>query len=687
MSNIVFKTGKPHQEQTAIWARRRLADKGGRCFSSPDDQDGVLFADGVGLGKTWEAIAAAALILCKDRCPQKGRRHVLILCPANLVTKWEDELCAGSPLRKKLEAWAASKKGPKWAVPAQRVLETLTQVFPIRSAKHVPMKSKYGKFRPPGGTYIISQSLIVGQSRKLADLRREEWDIVIVDEAHNASARKALLKIQERRRARTKLLLTATPFQLEPRQLHTLAKNLVKRSHEVLKRKEIASYLDQLSDVFESPEKPSPSRQTVKAAGNTLRKLAARSLPRSQNRSYEMLMLDGTSKSLPQRLDSLDDHALQEFLSEFRQDNEQARDRKFELAYFKERLRLATKQESTYVATRLRRLLSAGTSDHESPRRSALARWARTNFLEDIRRALETGLPHKTLVFTAWVGKGNRGEAAALQRLLAESFARALGDAKRVYGTQWHDWTVVGRDRLQRKAKEAGKDRPKVAEALEALSHDELTCALAGRSRRFAFRLASKLEAQAEVIATAEESSIELKRNNPGSFEARALCRRIRDMKSKLSPWTTKPALGAVERYTGNERRSARDRVATAFREVGPPWVVVASNVGSEGIDLHTYTARIIHYDLEWNPAKMEQREGRGDRVGRLLHDKLAILYCLVPRTYDERMFHQLVARERWHGVLLGKPAIKLDDAQTDARAIDHKRIARMRLDLTPRKE
>jgi hypothetical protein len=82
----------------------------------------------------------------------------------------------------------------------------------------------------------------------------------------------------------------------------------------------------------------------------------------------------------------------------------------------------------------------------------------------------------------------------------------------------------------------------------------------------------------------------------------------------------------------------------------------------------------------------MEQREGRGDRVGRQLPDELAILYCLVPRTYDERMFYQLVARDRWHGVLLGKPANQLGDVQTEAPLLDRKLIARMRLDLAPRK-
>jgi superfamily II DNA/RNA helicase len=168
-------------------------------------------------------------------------------------------------------------------------------------------------------------------------------------------------------------------------------------------------------------------------------------------------------------------------------------------------------------------------------------------------------------------------------------------------------------------------------------------------------------------------------------FEARTLKRRIKGLERSVAPWASGSPLRAVERYTGKEDRKARDRAATAFRELGPPWVLVASNVGAEGIDLHTYTRRIVHYDLEWNPARMEQREGRGDRLGRKLAGRLEILYCLVPDTYDERMFHQLVARDRWHGVLLGKPALKLASADADAPILHTKRLQKLRLDLAPR--
>ena len=674
MSDIVFKTGKRHQEAAAIWARRRLADKAGRCFSSPENQVGVLFADSVGLGKTWEALAAAALILCKRERPQKGLRHILILCPANLVTKWEDELTEGSPFQEKLDAWFNQRKDTGLGV--QVVRKTLAQVFPIRSAKHVPTKLKRGKFHPPGGTYIVSQSLITGTARGLKALRRENWDIVIVDEAHNATARKALEMLQERKRASTKLLLTATPFQLEPRQLNSLAANLVKDRQKVLNRPEVNTYIKQLAEVFESVENNGPTPNTVEKAGKTLRMLAARTVPRSANRCYRMLMLDGTTEPLGARLQDLDNQAVERKLGDFRRNNEELRDKPFEKAYFKQRLLLAAGEDSTYVATKLRLVLSMGVPKWKSPRLRALQAWARKDFRDDIERALKHGLPQKTILFTSWVGKCGSGAAAKLKELLAEAFDLALGDARREHGAQWFTWRKDGANYLNEKAKEPSQQSVNV---LAKLSEDELTAVLAGKDPRFAGRIAKDLMKKIEAISKAEQS---LKSVENGSFEKRTLRRRIKGMRAALLPGCS--ALCAVERYTGNERRSARDRAATAFREVGPPWVLVASNIGAEGIDLHTYTARIIHYDLEWNPAKMEQREGRGDRVGRKLRDKLMILYCLVPRTYDERMFHQLVARERWLGVLLGKPAAKLDDGQVEAPLIDSKRIRDMRLDLKP---
>ncbi len=393
-------------------------------------------------------------------------------------------------------------------------------------------------------------------------------------------------------------------------------------------------------------------------------------------------MLDGKTKQLPVHLNELDDVAMRQLLDDLRHGKDDAGDREFEIAYFNRRLDLAAKMEVTYVANTLRRFLATGTSECESPRRRALSAWAVKSIADDLRLGIREGKPRKMIVFTSWVGDPNRGEAASLKRILQEAFGEAVGAVKHGIGEhQWNGWAAAGAHRFNAAAAEAS--RIEVRKALAALAEDEATNVMAGKHVRLVRQIAKTLEKKADAIEEAKNELSELE--DKRSFEARSIRRRVRDMQSAMSPRTTGNLIGPVERYTGGERRSARDRAATAFREVGPPWFLVASNVGAEGIDLHTYTSRIVHYDLEWNPAKMEQREGRGDRVGRLLKEKLAIVYCVVPRTYDERMLYQLVARDRWHGVLLGKPAGQLRDETSDAPLIDRKRLGRIRLDLKPR--
>lgn len=92
-----------------------------------------------------------------------------------------------------------------------------------------------------------------------------------------------------------------------------------------------------------------------------------------------------------------------------------------------------------------------------------------------------------------------------------------------------------------------------------------------------------------------------------------------------------RPPLAAT--FTGDHGRHERDAIAEAFKSVLAPWILVATNVGSEGIDLHTYSRHLVHFDLEWNPARMEQREGRIDRLGRALDEPARIYYLLVKDT------------------------------------------------------
>ena len=59
-----------------------------------------------------------------------------------------------------------------------------------------------------------------------------------------------------------------------------------------------------------------------------------------------------------------------------------------------------------------------------------------------------------------------------------------------------------------------------------------------------------------------------------------------------------------------------------------PQRVLVATDCLSEGVNLQTHFSAVIHYDLPWNPNRLEQREGRIDRYGQTASQvKTLLLY------------------------------------------------------------
>jgi superfamily II DNA or RNA helicase len=60
---------------------------------------------------------------------------------------------------------------------------------------------------------------------------------------------------------------------------------------------------------------------------------------------------------------------------------------------------------------------------------------------------------------------------------------------------------------------------------------------------------------------------------------------------------------------------------------VDSPRVLVATDCLSEGINLQDKFTAVLHYDLPWNPNRLEQREGRVDRFGQTAKTVKAYLY------------------------------------------------------------
>lgn len=115
----------------------------------------------------------------------------------------------------------------------------------------------------------------------------------------------------------------------------------------------------------------------------------------------------------------------------------------------------------------------------------------------------------------------------------------------------------------------------------------------------------------------------------------------------------------------GSKNLEHRNRIFTGFNTPLLPEVLICTSVGQEGIDLHRHCRHVIHYDLAWNPAVLEQRTGRADRIGsktfreRELHaeedkPRLEVSVPFLAGTYDERMFEELRIRAQTFEVLTG---------------------------------
>ena len=70
----------------------------------------------------------------------------------------------------------------------------------------------------------------------------------------------------------------------------------------------------------------------------------------------------------------------------------------------------------------------------------------------------------------------------------------------------------------------------------------------------------------------------------------------------------------------GGMKSEDRERVKAAFQHdpaKSPVRILLATDAASEGIDLQRNCCRLIHYEIPWNPNRMEQRNGRLDRHGQ----------------------------------------------------------------------
>jgi len=100
-----------------------------------------------------------------------------------------------------------------------------------------------------------------------------------------------------------------------------------------------------------------------------------------------------------------------------------------------------------------------------------------------------------------------------------------------------------------------------------------------------------------------------------------------------------------------DDRRDVRDAF-NGSPESYAVRVLLATDAAREGVNLQGHCADLFHFDVPWNPARLEQRNGRIDRTLQP-EDEVRCMYFLYPQRTEDRVLEVLVGKlERIRGEL-----------------------------------
>ena len=121
------------------------------------------------------------------------------------------------------------------------------------------------------------------------------------------------------------------------------------------------------------------------------------------------------------------------------------------------------------------------------------------------------------------------------------------------------------------------------------------------------------------------------------------------------------PGTAVSEMYGGMSDAEQQQIVEDFGREESPIRILVASDVASEGINLHYLCHRLIHFDIPWSLMVFQQRNGRIDRYGQ--REQPDIRYFLInsnnPDIHgDTRILKILISKEEQAYKNIGDPAL-----------------------------
>lgn len=158
-------------------------------------------------------------------------------------------------------------------------------------------------------------------------------------------------------------------------------------------------------------------------------------------------------------------------------------------------------------------------------------------------------------------------------------------------------------------------------------------------------------EARAERLARTIDDALSIKTAN-NTVEHIV----VEDGRVRTSEHRVRSHLAArFGRAVADDKTAMRESsIRTAFNSPFRPFVLASTSVGQEGLDFHTYSHAIVHWNLPGNPVDLEQREGRVHRYkGHAVRKNVA-------RQHAAAAFHATVD-DPWYAMFLSAEAERRD--------------------------
>ena len=748
---------RPHQTHAVRRAMTALIDENRR---------GVVLADEVGCGKTYEALGIAALLWAHHQHTDRPIRRILVLADGALMTKWfnEIELRADAGAKGPKRGFTQYVSGASWDG-FRGLLANVVKLESRHDGNEAGVVEARKRQVRPDRIYLTKQSLLsrngsTDASRYLRDLRNTDWDLIIVDEAHNYTGlhtQRSKIFFEDGTpesridglTGRYVLALTATPFQLVTRELLNLLRvvhaeeadlealddglrryekgleSFYARRHlpptdagrcravEALRRLRLddasggstkgAVGLEPLLRRYVIRNVKSPGTREYRMSEDREGVVHGRSFQklddvRSLVKSSALLPLKGADAWVYMQVRDLIDDARAAANSDVtRTPTFVAGDLRQCLSSYEQlgaSSLLMTKglPRAEQVKQTLTTLSAAG---HRHPKVRALCEVIDSLVTIELDRVRPNfhEMPGKILVFNtlmktasalaaavnetvrarldpfilenlALVGWNSFEEAKAAVDLALDAELEAIRE--RLVKDRGSKYLEVDRDLLDGTGVAIRGERAnlvdimfhraklhchqplfllRLARYLKTLDGPPMTEDVAGfLMNRVTERLWSSLD---RIVDDFLDDS-QVAESHEGENRERA----TREI-ARLAQILAAPQ-GYVGRFDGETAEEDRERNRENFNRPYAPLVLLVSRVGEEGIDLQAHTRYVLHYDIEWNPAKMEQREGRVDREGRHSKEPVRVQFFLLKDTYEERVFHTVMQRHLWFEVLIG---------------------------------